>query len=1404
MALNVGELYASFGIETKGLDKQISSIEQKCSNIAKGLTVGGGVMSAAITAPLVKAGKAVYKAGTDFESQMSRVEAISGASGDSLAALTQKALEMGSTTQFTATEAGQALEYMAMAGWKDESMLAGLEPVMNLAAASGGDLASTSDIVTDAMTAFGYTLESVGGDTQAFNKQITHFSDVLAAVSTNANTNVQLMGESFKYVAPLAGTLGYSVDDIAVALGTMANAGIKGSQAGTSLQRIIQNMISPTDKQAKAMKKLGLSLYDSNGKIKSFSDVMGDMRKAAKESGIDLNQLQKDVGELDKQLANGEITQKQYDKAVKKLTKGNDKFLKAVSDLAGARGLSGMLAIMNASDAEFDALTESILHCDGATAKMAQTMLDNAKGDVTIFKSALEGLEITLWTLVAGPFRSIVQSATKIVDAFRKMNSGTQIAVLKMAGLAAAAGPAMLAIGRIVKLAPVMGKVLTSLISPLGIVTAGLALFAIAAVDANNDIGKAFLKGSMAVGAHLDEMNKNIASNMETVSKRMPKLIKMLNLGLKRVIPSITTTANEIVKGFAKAIGDNADGIADLGMTVVEGVVNGIADGLPELIPAIGQAGVQIGTAILGLIPRIVTLAGNLGMAIVNGIINTDWVKMGTDLITAIGNAITDSSQNGADIANKLVTFINDNLTPENMSTLLTNATTFANTLFTTITESFGTVGENGVNIVDKIVEAINGVLGTVTGTEFTGKLSGLATAVINGIVSSLIAIGTAGSDILTSVIDGITTVLGNITSTSFDNVNSVAEAIMGAISMGIGKIGLAGSDIVTKLGTAIGTLLSTITSSNFTAGAGKLAETIITGLGDAIGTAFSSAGKIVDAITALISGAISEGSDVDLTNNLAGFGTAVINAIASAIEKAATGAADLITAIGNLISTALNGNTIGNLGSFGIAIIKAIVNGIKSAGNAAAMILTAIGNAISGVDWSKVGSDLTTLGASLVEVLAKELTSQDFASIITKIGTGLVNAVGGLATAAATVVHHLVSYLLDPANWSGLGSGFAAILETAFGSMMEVLDTIDQKVKDIVEALFGLQEGDIDPVEYDASVMAGLIGGDYSVQQQLEESMRNQEPVEVEVPIDAKATVEEVETPESSELSFEEKLQQTYDEKGIDLTLPEVSAELSGVTVTEGEGTGIQQATQEAVDAVMESVTFTSDVAVTANVTVTVGDNNAGTIGTDLGTELGTNFTTAIGNATGMAAAQAVALANRAAASLQGGYSLAYTAGANFGQGFVNGMAGKLGAVRAKALELARAAVQSLQAGIAQGSPSKITFESGEFFGEGFVRGIAEKLKAVRTESSRMAQAAVDALNPAANAMSFSAQNRTDGLMTSGFGQMVDMMRQIISAIPDGRRPIVLDSGALVGGIANDMNEALGDIAERRGGSYA
>ena len=858
MALNVGELYASFGIDTKGLDKQISGIQKQCQSIGKGMALAGAGLTAAITAPLVKAGKAVYSAGTSFEAQMSKVEAISGASGEALEALTVQALEMGSTTKFTATEAGQALEYMAMAGWKNESMLAGLEPIMNLAAAAGEDLGTTSDIVTDAMTAMGYTLSSVGGDTEKFNQQVTHFTDVLSAAATNANTNVSLMGESFKYVAPLAGTLGFSIDDVAVALGTMANAGIKGSQAGTSLRNILNNMIKPTKAQEKALKRLGLSLTDSNGKTKSFGEIMGDMRKVAKESGIDMQALQKSVGELDEKLANGEITEGQYNKEIKKLTKGNAQFLKDVSEIAGTRGLSGMLAIMNATDEEFDSLTESVLHCDGATAKMAQTMLDNAQGDVTIFKSALEGLAITLWTDVAPAFREVVQSMTEYVDKFRKTDKATRVGTIKMLALAAAAGPAMAALGGIVSFLPQIGAALAGLASPLGIVTIGLGLFAAAAISTDNDVGKAFESMATSAAAKLNDMDKTIGETMQGISDKMPAVIQSVTNGLGELIPAAVQLGLDVITGFMDAITDNADGIVGVSSTIITSFLLGLAEKIPTLISSAATMIASIGVGLILHAPDILSAAGEVGLSIIKGIISTDWLGLAGQLVDAIGNAFGKMDENATTFGDKIGELINDQLTPEKIGKFFTNAGEVAVKLIGLIAEGI----VSATTHASELITAIGNMLTEALNGDLLGDLSGVGISIINALAAAIKKAAGGAASLIKAIGSLISTALeGN----TIGDLSAVGQAILTALINGIKSILDAGAQIATALGEAmaginwadvgvdlanfaidlIGALIDAITTQDFSG----VMEAIGGGLGTAVGSLGVAAQNIVSTL---------------------------------------------------------------------------------------------------------------------------------------------------------------------------------------------------------------------------------------------------------------------------------------------------------------------------------------------------------------------------------------------------------------------------------------------------------------------------------------------------------------------------------------------------------------------------
>ena len=360
--------------------------------------------------------QSVMDVGISFDTSMSKVKAISGANTEEMERLTAKAEEMGATTKFTATEAADAMGYMAMAGWKTNDMISGIDGVMNLAAASGSELATTSDIVTDALTAFG---ESAG--------EAGRLADIMAAASSNSNTNVEMMGETFKYAASLAGSLGYSMEDTAISIGLMANAGIKGSQAGTSLRGLFTRLSKQPKEAAAAMNALGISMDDGHGKMKSWMELMQDLRGSFGHIQMPLEEFQRSMSELDDELEAGEIDEEEYEEAQGKLVKkayGAEGALKAqyAAMLAGTNGLSGFLALVNASDEDFNKLTTSVYQSKGAAREMAEIMKDNLSGDLTILGSAMDGFKKKLYDNVKEPLRDVVTLVTeKVVPELNKL-----------------------------------------------------------------------------------------------------------------------------------------------------------------------------------------------------------------------------------------------------------------------------------------------------------------------------------------------------------------------------------------------------------------------------------------------------------------------------------------------------------------------------------------------------------------------------------------------------------------------------------------------------------------------------------------------------------------------------------------------------------------------------------------------------------------------------------------------------------------------------------------------------------------------------------------------------------------------------------------------------------------------
>ena len=254
---------------------QSATAVQKIATAGESLKSAGDKVSSAgekflpASAAVTVLGVAAVKTASDFDSSMSQVAAVSGTTGEDFDKLHAKAREMGAKTKFSASEAASAMEYMAMAGWKTSDMLNGIEGIMNLAAASGEDLATTSDIVTDALTAFGLSAADSG-----------HFADILAAASSNANTNVSMMGETFKYCAPIAGALGFSAEDTAEAIGLMANSGIKASQAGTSLRSIMNNLAGEVTFVGENIGEVTIATSNADGSMRSLNDILADCRVA--------------------------------------------------------------------------------------------------------------------------------------------------------------------------------------------------------------------------------------------------------------------------------------------------------------------------------------------------------------------------------------------------------------------------------------------------------------------------------------------------------------------------------------------------------------------------------------------------------------------------------------------------------------------------------------------------------------------------------------------------------------------------------------------------------------------------------------------------------------------------------------------------------------------------------------------------------------------------------------------------------------------------------------------------------------------------------------------------------------------------------------------------------------------
>ncbi len=669
-------------------------------------------------------GAAAVKTAADFDSGMSKVAAISGATGDDLDALRDKAREMGAKTKFSASEAASAMEYMAMAGWKTEDMLGGIEGIMSLAAASGEDLATTSDIVTDALTAFGLSAQDSG-----------HFADILAAASSNANTNVRMMGETFKYCAPIAGALGFSAEDVAEAIGLMANAGIKSTQAGTALRTIMNNLSGEVKITGAALGEVTIATTNADGSMRDLSDILADCRGAFS------------------RLSESERAQ-------------------AAEALVGKNAMSGFLALMNAAPEDIEKLSTAIDNCDGTAAQMAETMQDNLAGQLTILKSQLEELAISFGEMLMPAIRAIVSKIQAFVDKLNGMSESQRKAILTIGLIVAALGPLLVILG--------------TLISKVGVAMQGFVKLATGV----KKLGVAVKAGTGVfgkLGAALGGISGPVLAIVAVVAVLVAafKHLWDTNEEFRNAITGIWEGIVSKIQAFCQGIVDRLNALGfDFGSIV--DVLKSLWDGLCQFLAPVFEAAFNVVSTVLGTVLDVIT--GLLDVFI--GLFTGNWSQM-WEGVKEIFSGVWDGITSLFDTALNLLKSLAETIFGWFGSTwesVWSGIKSFFETIWNGIVAFFTGIWNSIVSTVTSQINAVKTVVTTVfTSIKTTASTiwNGIKTAistVVDGIKSKV-------SSVFESVKSTATSLFNGIKSTATSVWNGIKSAIVTPIEVARDKI---------------------------------------------------------------------------------------------------------------------------------------------------------------------------------------------------------------------------------------------------------------------------------------------------------------------------------------------------------------------------------------------------------------------------------------------------------------------------------------------------------------------------------------------------------------------------------------------------------------------------------------
>lgn len=775
---------------------------------------GAGKKMMGVTTVIGGVGVAAVKTAADFDSAMSQVATVSGATGKDFDALRNKAREMGAKTKFSATEAAEAMNYMAMAGWKTEDMLSGIEGIMNLAAASGEDLATTSDIVTDALTAFGLSA-----------KDSCRFADILAAASSNANTNVSMMGETFKYCAPIAGALGFSAEDTAEAIGLMANAGIKSSQAGTALRTIMNNLAGDVKISGKAIGDVTIATTNADGSMRDLSDILADCRSAF-----------------------GNLTESEK--------------AQAAESLVGKNAMSGFLALMNAGEGDIEKLSSAIENCDGSAEKMAMTMQDNLAGQLTILKSQLQELAISFGDILMPAIRSIVSKLQGFVDKLNGMDEGTKRTIVTIALLVASIGPLLIIIGTAISKIGVAMQGFVKLAN-------GISKLKVAVQGGTGVLGK--------LGAALGGISAPVLAVVAVIAVLAAAFVHLwkTNEGFRDAIIGTWNRIKDTISGFCQGIVDRLNALG-FQFTDIVGVLKTIWDGFCQVLAPIFEGAFNNIANILSTVTGVITGILDVFIGIFTGNWSQAWNGI-KEIFSSIWNGISSFFSNILNVI-KGVADVVLGWFGTSWNEVWTNIKTFFEGIWNGIATFFTTIWETLKNVVTVGIMAIGSILSaafdiiTLPFRFIWENCKEIIISVWDAIKSKVTTVIHAVASVISTVMNAIKTVFSTVWNAIKTVVTTVVNAIKSVVTTVFNAIKSTATTVWNAIKTAVTTpvnaIKSTVTSvfnsvkstvSNIFNGIKSTATSVWNGIKTAITTPIEAAKNkvksVVDAIKSFFSG---------------------------------------------------------------------------------------------------------------------------------------------------------------------------------------------------------------------------------------------------------------------------------------------------------------------------------------------------------------------------------------------------------------------------------------------------------------------------------------------------------------------------------------------------------------------